>query len=134
MTLQWTDVADRLEETALGDTLVDGTRLQDGQRAALLAICERLRGGQRALLLADEVGMGKTLIAAALIKAVQRSGGRAAIIIPPGLGAQWQSELRRFDTADHTLSPLRSYWGFIQAYIWQVHQTDARSHVLARRA
>ena len=62
MKLKWTDVADRLEETALGDTLADGTRLQDGQRAALLAICERLRGGQRALLLADEVGMGKTLI------------------------------------------------------------------------
>lgn len=124
MTLQWTDVADRLEETALGDTLADGTILQDGQRAALLAICERLRGGQRALLLADEVGMGKTLIAAALIKAVQRSGGRAAIIIPPGLGAQWQAELRRFDTADHTLSPLRSYWGFIQAYTRAEHLSD----------
>jgi hypothetical protein len=116
MTLRWTDVADHLQETAFSATLNDGTRLQDGQRAALLAICERLRSGQRALLLADEVGMGKTLIAAALIKAVQHSGGRAAIIIPPGLGAQWQAELRRFDVDDHTLSPLRSYWAFIEAY------------------
>lgn len=116
MTLRWADVADHLEETAFSAALSDGTRLQDGQRAALLEICKRLHSGQRALLLADEVGMGKTLIAAALIKAVQKSGGRAAIIIPPGLGAQWQAELRRFDADDHTLSPLRSYWAFIEAY------------------
>lgn len=124
MTLQWTMVADRLEATALSESLADGTKLQDGQRAALLAICERLRRGQRAILLADEVGMGKTLIAAALIKSVQSSGGRAAIIIPPGLGAQWQAELRRFDIADSTLSPLRSYWAFIQAYARAEHLSD----------
>ncbi|AVA13499.1 DEAD/DEAH box helicase family protein [Sphingopyxis sp. MG] len=124
MTLQWTEVADRLDAIARSKSLADGTKLKDGQRAALLAICERLRRGQRAALLADEVGMGKTLIAAALIKSVQRSGGRAAIIIPPGLGAQWQSELRRFDIADHTLSPLRSYWAFIQAYARAEHLSD----------
>lgn len=90
--------------------------LDDGQKASLRAIQRRLKTGQRALLLADEVGMGKTRIAAALIHAVKKSGGRTAVVLPPNVGKQWLSEIQVFDEADRTLMPLRSYKGFIEGY------------------
>lgn len=90
--------------------------LDEGQRASIHVIAERLRDERRALLLADEVGMGKTRIAVTLIDAVRQCGGRAAIVMPAGLGSQWQAELRRFDPADKTLLPLRSYESFVMGY------------------
>lgn len=59
----------------------------------MLALAERI--GEHGVVLADEVGMGKTRIAVELIGAVNEAGGRAAIIAPPGLGYQWQDELKR---------------------------------------
>ena len=90
--------------------------LDHGQRESLIAIQNRLQIGQRALLIADEVGMGKTRIAAALIYAVKKSGGRSAVILPPNVGKQWQSEIKIFDWDEETLQPLRSYESFIQGY------------------
>ena len=114
MAVDWKDVAQRLENTASssGDSLLDA-----GQKATLHQLALRLRSGQRSALLADEVGMGKTRIAAALIEAVRLSGGRSAIVIPGGLGAQWQAELRQFNPDDKTLLPLRSYQGFIEGFL-----------------
>jgi hypothetical protein len=66
--------------------------LNGGQRASLDAIAERITA--HGLLIGDEVGMGKTRIAAALADCVMRAGGRVAILVPPGLGYQWQAELR----------------------------------------
>lgn len=105
------DEADAAERAGVGIALLD-----EGQRASVRVIAERLREGCRAQLVADEVGMGKTRIAVALIVAVRRSGGRAAIVVPGGLGAQWQAELRRFDRDDKTLLPLRSYESFVMGY------------------
>ena len=90
--------------------------LDDGQRASVAELARRIGAGTRGVLLADEVGMGKTRIACALIGAVREAGGRCAIVLPAGLGAQWQSELRRFAPDDRTLMPLRSYDTFIHGF------------------
>jgi hypothetical protein len=116
MSLNWIAVAAQLDTKAHAPTWGAELTPTAGQRNTVAAIADRLRRGQRSLLLADEVGMGKTLIAGTLIKAVQAEGGRAAVVIPPGLGAQWQAELRRLDVHDRTLSPLRGYWTFLDAF------------------
>lgn len=113
--LKWQKVADNLdrivEEASAGTDLLD-----HGQRASLSELARRIRGGLRMTLLADEVGMGKTRIAVALIEAVRQAGGRTAIVLPAGLGAQWQGELRQFNADDRTLLPLRSYESFIAGF------------------
>ncbi|HEY8498671.1 MAG TPA: SNF2-related protein, partial [Limnochordales bacterium] len=68
-------------------------RLYPHQRAAV----ERVVGemGVRALL-ADEVGMGKTVEAGAVLKELVMRGRlrRALVLVPAGLVRQWQQELR----------------------------------------
>lgn len=94
----WASVATRLNEYADNQqklALAKGeiaTRLNAGQRASLHAISERIP--KNGIVIADEVGMGKTRIAVELARAVTESGGRVAILVPPGLGYQWQVELR----------------------------------------
>lgn len=135
----WGRVAEVLETRAAeSECLHEGNALLDeGQCASIRVIAERLRDGSRALLVADEVGMGKTRIAVALIDAVRRCSGRTAIVMPAGLGSQWQSELRLFDPKDCTLLPLRSYESFVRGFGsqgdddltagWQARR-DARMH------
>ena len=67
-------------------------RLDVGQRASLKALADRLP--KNGVLIADEVGMGKTRIAVETARAVIESGGRVAILVPPGLGYQWREELK----------------------------------------
>jgi superfamily II DNA or RNA helicase len=94
----WSSVANRLSEYADSQqklALAKGesaTRLNAGQRASLHAISERIP--KNGIVIADEVGMGKTRIAVELARAVTESGGRVVILVPPGLGYQWQAELR----------------------------------------
>lgn len=113
----WNRVADTLREIAepKGESRLafpDRWRLSDGQRASLVAIAGRLpRNG---VVIADEVGMGKTRLAAAVIRAVIENKGRVAVVIPPGLGYQWTDELR-----DAGLEPghlLRSLWQYFSAW------------------
>ncbi|MBY3231719.1 DEAD/DEAH box helicase [Rhizobium laguerreae] len=111
--VDWNRVADLLGHIAVES---EETLLDQGQRASVMELARRIRTGQRSALLADEVGMGKTRIAAALIHAVRKAGGRTAIVLPAGLGVQWQQELRRFNADDKTLLPLRSYDGFISGF------------------
>lgn len=112
--MDWVRAADFLEELSSQQT---DDRLDAGQRASVAELARRIRSGQRAALLADEVGMGKTRIAVALITAVRHAGGRAAIVLPAGLGVQWQKELKLFQRDDQTLLPLRSYDGFIAGFL-----------------
>jgi hypothetical protein len=123
----WIEVADRLDAIATQPPIgADGLDLLDaGQRASLTELARRIRAGRRKALLADEVGMGKTRIAVALIEAVRQAGGRSAVVLPPGLGAQWRDELRRFNPDDGTLLPLRSYESFIAGFS---HPDDANAH------
>lgn len=66
--------------------------LNQGQMESLRRLAKALP--EHGMILADEVGMGKTRIAAAVVRAVVEAGGRAAILIPPNLGAQWRDECR----------------------------------------
>jgi hypothetical protein len=86
-------------------------RLNLGQRKSLGAIAERI--SKNGIILADEVGMGKTRIAVEVARSVVESGGRVAIIVPPGLGYQWQEELR--DGALEAPAILRSLWAYLNA-------------------
>lgn len=65
--------------------------LDAGQCNTLCGIAERI--ADNGMIIADEVGMGKTRIATTLARCVVAAGGRVAIVIPPGLGYQWQTEL-----------------------------------------
>ncbi|WP_347917126.1 DEAD/DEAH box helicase [Paracoccus marcusii] len=114
MSMDWEKVAHHLCSIAANS---DDHLLDTGQKATVHELSRRIRAGRRSVLLADEVGMGKTRIAGALIHAVRLAGGRSAIIVPGGLGAQWQAELRCFDPADQTLMPLRSYQRFIEGFM-----------------
>jgi superfamily II DNA or RNA helicase len=86
--------------------------LNDGQRASLVAIADRI--GSNGVIVADEVGMGKTRIAVFVAKAVIQSGGRSAIVIPPGLSFQWRKEF--CDCGADVLPAIRSLHGYFEAW------------------
>lgn len=109
----WPEVANRLRELASGQEM----KLNDGQRASLIATADRI--SLNGVIVADEVGMGKTRIATAVAKCVIASGGRVAILVPPGLGYQWGDELR--GASIDTTTVLRSLWQFLQA--WESRQS-----------
>lgn len=104
----WNRVADHL--FSLTDSRA--IELNDGQAASLRELAKRLPNN--GVIIADEVGMGKTRIAAAIARAVIAAGGRVAILVPPGLGYQWSDELK---TAGVNAPPiLRSLDGFLNAW------------------
>ena len=104
----WDRVADELSRLANGHLV----ELNSGQAASLRALADRLPNN--GVIIADEVGMGKTRIAAAVAKAVIAAGGRVAILVPPGIGYQWSDELQ---TAGVDAPPiLRSLWQYLQAW------------------
>jgi len=123
--MDWMKAAEYLDQFSSQET---NERLDAGQRASVAELAARIRSGQRAALLADEVGMGKTRIAVALISAVRQAGGRAAIVLPAGLGVQWQKELRLFQPDDQTLLPLRSYDGFIAGFLTEEDAEGNEKH------
>ncbi|NJR72346.1 MAG: DEAD/DEAH box helicase [Gammaproteobacteria bacterium] len=90
-----------------------GEKLNEGQAASLRALAKRLPNN--GVIIADEVGMGKTRIAAFVAKAVTDAGGRVAILVPPGLGYQWRDELRVVDVKSPPI--LRSLWQYLQ--VWE---------------
>lgn len=83
-----------------------------GQRACLRALAERLP--RHGVMVADEVGMGKTRIAVVLARMVKESGGRVAILVPPGLGYQWRNELRMGKIEPPVF--LRSLWQYLEVW------------------
>lgn len=100
------------QEQLAGEKGETAAHLNKGQRASVLALAERI--GEHGIVLADEVGMGKTRIAVELIGAVNEAGGRAAIIAPPGLGYQWQDELKRGGVSVSGM--LRGLLGYFEAW------------------
>ena len=96
-------------------------RLNEGQRKSVCALAARLPNN--GVIIADEVGMGKTRIVVAVIDAVVEAGGRVAVVVPPGLGYQWNDELREGGVAN--VPPiLRSYWSYLQA--WAAENSEER--------
>lgn len=90
--MDWKLVLERLEQLASIQQLPDGSALwRANQHASLRWMAQRLRE-EPGVLVADEVGLGKTRLAVALAVCVAASGGRVAVLIPPGLAYQWQDE------------------------------------------
>lgn len=110
----WGEVAEHLHKLADSADM----ELNKGQQASLLATADRIH--LNGVIIADEVGMGKTRIAAAIAKCVIASGGRVAILAPPGLGFQWRDELQK-SAGIETPSILRSLWQFLKA--WEDEQS-----------
>lgn len=110
----WAVVAKNLVELVeqQNSSLKSESWLNQGQCASVLALAKRLPNN--GVILADEVGMGKTRIAVAAIRAVVDAGGRVAVIVPPSLGYQWKIELSRGKIK--TASFLRSLWQFFSAW------------------
>ena len=132
----WEAVAEQLRQQAETQEQLalkkgeDATRLNPGQRASLRAIASRIV--KNGVVIADEVGMGKTRIAVELARCVIKSGGRVAILVPPGLGYQWQAELRDGEIND--VPPiLRSLYAYLAAWAdnqqpWFAKQAVMVSH------
>ncbi|MFM0086890.1 DEAD/DEAH box helicase [Paraburkholderia sediminicola] len=108
----WEAVSERLCEIANKPQEAGGRQLNEGQRASLRALAKRLP--DNGVLIADEVGMGKTRIAAEVARCVTECGGRVAILVPPGLGFQWQAELR--DSGVFAPLLLRSVFQYLEAW------------------
>jgi len=62
----------------------------------------------------------KTCIAVELARSVVESGGRVAILVPPGLGYQWREELRMGDVDAPLI--LRSLLQYLSA--WELDKTE----------
>jgi len=124
---QQADAQDELENEK-GE---DATHLNRGQRASLRAIAGRI--ANNGVVIADEVGMGKTRIAVAVARCVIKSGGRVAILAPPGLGYQWQAELRDGEITD--VPPiLRSLDAYLRAWNGDQQPWFAKRAVLISHA
>lgn len=135
--MNWTDVSahlqDRVAQLEAQELAGSGVRLNKGQRASLRVFgTQLLRTG---MVLADEVGMGKTRIAVQLIDSVVQSGGRVAVLIPSGLGYQWQRELRGsgLDT-EHVLRGIVNYmdgWKANGQVSWNRRSVVVLSHAFS---
>ena len=68
--------------------------LKDGQFEALCKVSESLKTS--GVILADEVGLGKTFVALALVEYIVHAGGTVGILVPPGLMFQWEAEIKKF--------------------------------------
>ncbi|MBY5404681.1 DEAD/DEAH box helicase [Rhizobium leguminosarum] len=92
--------------------LVPSGYLDQGQIHGVKALATSLK--DHGAVLADEVGMGKTRIAVALALAVNRCGGRVAIVMPPIVEPQWRKEFA--DTGTRVGTMLRSFDNLMGEY------------------
>lgn len=99
MSVEWPFLND-IELGGVGKTQINPN---DAKRQAETArmILERIRF-QPGVLLADEVGMGKTYVAMAVVASVITSTRRThcpvVIMVPPGLRQKWQRDWKQFKT------------------------------------
>jgi hypothetical protein len=111
MTTIWSQVRENISRNSEALKNV----LKDGQYETLIKISDSLV--ESGVILADEVGLGKTFIALALMDNIIEAGGTVGIAVPPGLMFQWEAEITKFRklTGKPTLpvSKLRGYWDLI---------------------
>lgn len=135
--MKWSEVAGHLEqrvaELEARERVGDPVRLNAGQRASLRVFGQRLP--ENGLVLADEVGMGKTRIAVQAMESVVRCGGRVAVLIPSGLGYQWQRELVGGGLiTEHVLRGVLGFmagWGGDGVEPWTRRQVVVLSHAFS---
>lgn len=100
MPVEWSIASDIIELEGVGKAQINPA---DAQRQAETArvILERLRV-QPGVLLADEVGMGKTYVAMAVVASVIVSMRRkycpVVVMVPAGLRQKWQRDWEQFKT------------------------------------
>lgn len=100
MPVEWSMAGDIIELGGVGKAQINR---RDAQRQAETArtILERLRS-QPGVLLADEVGMGKTYVAMAVVASViastQRTHCPVVVMVPAGLRQKWQRDWKQFKT------------------------------------
>lgn len=127
----WPTVAEGLHQLSNNaDVQGSAWRLDDGQRRSLRAVASRLPSN--GVIVADEVGMGKTRIAVATVRAVVQAGGRAAILVPPGLGFQWRDELEaggvRCSPLLRSVQQYLDAWAGVEARPWDQEPVVLLSH------
>lgn len=86
MSLDWNAVCDDVARLAR-----EAEWCRHGQEDTLAFLARQL-STQPGVLIADEVGLGKTRVALAVLRAVLARGGSAAVVAPPGLLFQWRKE------------------------------------------
>jgi hypothetical protein len=98
MPIDWPFVDDIIRLGGFGEHKIavqDGARQQETARSVLSDLTT-----QPGVILADEVGMGKTYVALAVVTSVvcaTRSSGRPVVVMtPPGLVSKWQREWAQF--------------------------------------
>lgn len=69
--------------------------LAEHQRLAAVR-AKAVLAARRGVILADEPGLGKSFVAAAIAAEAERAGAAVEIIVPAGLVAQWRDTLRDF--------------------------------------
>ncbi len=131
----WATVADGLRRLSNDpDAPGSGWRLDGGQRRSLRAVASRLPSN--GVVVADEVGMGKTRIAVATVRAVVQAGGRAVILVPPGLGFQWRDELEaggvRCSPLLRSLQQYLDAWAGAELRPWDQEPVVLLSHAFTR--
>jgi superfamily II DNA or RNA helicase len=77
--------------------------LAEHQRIAA-ARAKAVLAARRGVILADEPGLGKSFVAAAIAAEAQRAGAVVEVIVPAGLVAQWCDTLRDFGVAAEVLT------------------------------
>jgi superfamily II DNA or RNA helicase len=111
MTNIWTQVRENISRNSENLKYV----LKDGQYESLIKISDSLVTS--GVILADEVGLGKTFIALALMDNIIEARGTVGIVVPPGLMFQWEAEISKFRKLMGKpvlpISKLRGYWDFI---------------------
>lgn len=135
--MDWTEFAhhlgQQLEQAAALEAGGQPTRLNGGQRGSLRVFARHLPN--YGMVLADEVGMGKTRIAAQVIDSVVRCGGRVAVLIPSGLGYQWHRELVGAGVdSEHVLRGIVGYmegWRGGEVVPWSSRQMVVLSHAFS---
>ncbi len=104
----WHRVAKELHDIIENKSVI----LDIGQKASIIALAERLQNN--GVIIADEVGMGKTRIATVVTRAVVAASGRVAILVPPGLGYQWNDELQNTKVSAPLI--LRSLYQYLSVW------------------
>ena len=75
------------------------------QARAVQLAAQRLNRRERGVVVGDVVGLGKTIVAAAVAKTFQEDrGDNALIVCPPRLAPMWEEYLQKYKIAGKTLS------------------------------